>query len=539
MGEREPRRARGAKVLIVGAGPTGLTLALWLTRLGIPVRIVDKLSAPQPYSRALGVQARTLELYRQLDSPNVDLAGEAVRGGLKVEGINFWTSGRRVARIPFGNIGQGQSPFPFVLTFAQDAHERMLIRHLEDFGVTVDRGLELLRFAQQGGKVRAVLMRDDKFEEREETDYLAGCDGARSAVREGAGITFEGGTYSRLFYVADVDAAGPAVDRDIHVELDKADLLAIFPMDGEHRVRLVGTMRDDAASNDGSPQFDDVSARAIDRLKLSVSKVNWFSTYRVHHRVAARFRAERAFLLGDAAHIHSPVGAQGMNTGIGDAVNLAWKLAAVLKGCAAEDLLDTYESERIAFARRLVKTTDRIFTFASRPGQLAERVRTTIFPLVVPLVFRVSPLRAYLYRVVSQLGIHYRGSALSSGRSGKVHGGDRLPWVAASHEDNYVFVSTLTWQAHVYGKPQPGVSEACESLALPLHVFRWTPEAERKGLKHDAVYVVRPDSYIALAGGGPQELREYFASRGLRVTGQEAASEHREPQPTVAAPSSR
>lgn len=505
-----------AKVLIAGAGPTGLSLALWLTRLGIPVRIIDKLTEPAAHSRALGVQARTLELYQQLGDAGGELAGQAVEQGLKVAGINFWTSGRKAARIPFENIGEGQSPFPFVLTLAQDVHERLLIHHLESLGVTVDRGIELLGFDQQRDHVDAVVASAGGFKHRVQVAYLAGCDGARSRVREGLGSAFAGGTYSRLFYVADVDGTGPTVDREIHIELDKADLLAIFPMDGRHRVRLVGTMRDDGAESEGSAAFENVSERAIQRLKLHLSKVNWFSTYRVHHRVASRFREGRVFLLGDAAHIHSPVGAQGMNTGIGDAVNLAWKLASVLCGEATENLLDTYEEERIGFARRLVKTTDRIFTVASKPGPVADRVRTTIIPWAFPAIFRQERFRTFLFRTVSQLGIRYGRSALSAGKAGAVRGGDRLPWVPINaKEDNYAFVSTLLWQVHVYGEPRQGLREACSALQLALHVFRWTPEAERAGLERDAQYLVRPDSYVGLAGGGPEDLPVYFSSRDL------------------------
>ncbi len=162
--------------------------------------------------------------------------------------------------------------------------------------------------------------------------YLAGCDGAHSTVRETLATGFPGGTYSGLFYVADVEAAGPAADGEIHVELEEADFLAVFPFKGTGRLRLVGPVRWDLDREHRELTFDDIRERAIGNLQLSIIKVNWFSTYRVHHRVAARFRAGRAFLLGDAAHVHSPVGGQGMNTGIGDAVNLAWKLAAVLKG---------------------------------------------------------------------------------------------------------------------------------------------------------------------------------------------------------------
>src|SRR5207249_9237714 len=173
----------------------------------------------------------------------------------------------------------------------------------------------------------------------------------------------------------------------------------------------------------------DVSTRVIEWIRVDVERVNWFSTYRVHHRVAARFRRGRAFVLGDAAHIHSPVGGQGMNTGIGDAVNLAWKLAAVLHGRADEALLDSYEPERIAFARRLVATTDRAFTGVTSRGAIARLVRLDLVPLLIPPLFELATVRRFIFRTVSQTSVNYRGSSLSEGRAGAVHGGDRLPWV--------------------------------------------------------------------------------------------------------------
>jgi len=153
-------------------------------------------------------------------------------------------------------------------------------------------------------------------------------------------------------------------------------------------------------------------------MQLGAAQVNWFSTYRVHHRVAPRFREGRAFLLGDAAHVHSPVGGQGMNTGIGDAINLAWKLAAVLKGEAGAAILDTYEPERIAFARRLVETTDRGFTIVTRQGRLARLVRTRLVPAIAPAVFRIPAMRRLFFRTVSQINVSYHDSALSEGKTG-------------------------------------------------------------------------------------------------------------------------
>src|SRR5947207_9625664 len=160
-------------------------------------------------------------------------------------------------------------------------------------------------------------------------------------------------------------------------------------------------------------------------MRVEVRDVHWFSTYRVHHRVADQFRKGRAFLLGDAGHIHSPVGGQGMNTGIGDAVNLAWKIADVVHGRADASLLDSYEPERIAFARRLVATTDQVFTGVTSDGPIARRVRLDIVPAVLPLLFRLAAARRFMFRTISQTAVTYRGSSLSEGSAGAVHGGDR------------------------------------------------------------------------------------------------------------------
>jgi 2-polyprenyl-6-methoxyphenol hydroxylase-like FAD-dependent oxidoreductase len=404
------------------------------------------------------------------------------------------------------------------LIFPQDAHERLLIEGLEALGVKVERRTELVRFDQHPEGVRAVLKRPDGSEEICEAAYLAGCDGAHSTIREALAIGFPGGTYSGLFYVADVEASGPATDGELHVDLELADLLIVFPMKGTGCVRLVGNLHEEPGAGDGELTFDDVSSRAIENLKLTIAHVNWFSTYRVHHRVAHSFRSGRVYLLGDAAHIHSPVGGQGMNTGIGDAVNLAWKLAAVLSGGAADSLLDTYEPERIGFARRLVATTDRVFTVVSSQGRIARLVRTRLVPLLLPLMFRLPGMRLFLFRTVSQTGIEYRNSPLCEGAAGSVRGGDRLPWVETGrHEDNFTALTSLAWQVHVYGGPRRGVAEACARLGLAIHAFAWNPQMGRAGLARGALYLIRPDGYIALADpdGDPERLGRYFMSRGL------------------------
>jgi len=510
--------SKDTQVLVVGAGPTGLALALWLTRLGVRATIIDENADVLRASRALGVHARTLEFYRQLG-----FADKAVNAGEIVPSVNLWARGKRVTGVPLRNVGEGLTPFPFVLDFSQDEHERLLIAQLAASGVRVERSTELTALAQDGDEMRATLRRADGGKEECSCSYVAGCDGARSAVRKAIGVDFGGGTYEHLFYVADVTARGPAVDEGIHVDLDQADLLAIFDMKGPGHVRLVGTVRSDASAvRDHELTFADVARRPLEQLHLDVERVHWFSTYRVHHRVASRFRVGRAFLCGDAAHVHSPVGAQGMNTGIGDAVNLAWKLAMVVNGQANTALLDTYETERIAFARRLVATTDRAFAVATKSGHVAAFMRTRVFPLLVSIAFRPRTVRRYLFRTLSQIEIAYHDSALSEGKAGAVRGGDRLPWVPpenGSEDDNYKVLTSLRWQVHVYGDVPREVREACESLGVELHEFAWRSGIENNGLARGALYLIRPDGYVALADeeGRADRLRAYLESRSLRA----------------------
>ncbi len=436
-------------VLIIGAGPTGLVLALWLTKLGVRARIVDKTTGPGTTSRALAVQARTLEFYRQLD-----LADAVVEYGHKVPAVNLWVRGEPAARLPFENIGSDLTPYPFLQIFPQDQHERLLIKRLEALGVSIERQTELISFTDEGECVLA-RVHGPEGQKSCEASYIAGCDGARSIVRETIGTGFPGGTYRQLFYVADVEADGAALNGELHVDLDEADFLAVFPLAGKGRARLIGTVRDERADHADTLKFEDVSDRAITKLKVNVHKVNWFSTYHVHHRVTRNFRKGRAFLLGDAAHIHSPAGGQGMNTGIGDAINLAWKLAAVLARHAPDNLLDSYEEERIGFARRLVATTDRVFSFATAEGRIADILRTRVAPVLFPKAIAFEAVREYIFRTVSQITLNYRGGPLSAGSAGHVQGGDRLPWVPIDGTDNFEPLAALTWQAHVYGLAAP------------------------------------------------------------------------------------
>lgn len=499
------------EVLIVGAGPTGLVLALWLTRQGIGVRIVDASPGPGTTSRAMVVHARTLELYRQLD-----LADVVVAAGRRTPAMNMWARGRHRARVALGDIGTGLSPYPFVLALPQDRHERLLAERLTALGITVERDTELLRVHDAGDHVQAVLRLPDGREQACAARYLAGCDGARSAVRQQLGIGFDGGTYRQVFYVADADVAGLQPAGEAHIAFGGDDFLLAFPYDGTGRCRLIGTVQGERAECAETLAFADVQGDAIAGLGLEVTQLHWFSTYRAHHRVAQDFARGRVFLLGDAAHIHSPVGGQGMNTGIGDAINLAWKLADVLRGRASETLLDSYAQERQGFARTLVDTTDLVFTFVTAQGGLANSVRTHVAPAVFGYASRMRLLRVGLFRRISQIMIDYRGSVLSEGRAGRVEGGDRLPWVKAAHSDNHASLTDIAWQVHVYGEAGTALRRWCEYSGIGLHAYTWCAEHGHAGLRENAAYLLRPDGHVALAdaGGDPRALADYMVRHG-------------------------
>jgi 2-polyprenyl-6-methoxyphenol hydroxylase-like FAD-dependent oxidoreductase len=459
---------------------------------------------------------RTLEIYRQ-----VGLAKEVLDRGLVLGAVNLWRRGELAAHVDLASAGTGLSPYPFGVIFPQDEHEALLVARLEGEGVAVERDTTIHSIEDKGGAIVARGQGPDGAPVTFEARYVAGCDGARSAVRSSIGVGFPGGTYEHLFYVADVTARGQPMNKELHILLDNAGFLGIFPLAGEGRARLVGTVRD---GFDGKKTltWEDADRAPIERIGLAVDRVAWFSTYHVHHRVADTFRRGGVFLLGDSGHIHSPVGGQGMNTGLGDAMNLAWKLAAVIDGRAKLDLLDTYEPERIAFARRLVATTDRVFKAASSDGHFAEWARTQLLPRILPRAVSTRLGKHLLFEAVSQIGIEYRDSAWSEGRAGAVHGGDRLPWVAPASvgdADNFTPLASLDWQVHVYGAPSSEIASICGAHRIALHAFPFDGPAEAASLEGGAVYLVRPDGYLGGVFTGAHArgtLAHYLDSHGVR-----------------------
>jgi 2-polyprenyl-6-methoxyphenol hydroxylase-like FAD-dependent oxidoreductase len=463
------------------------------------------------------VQARTLEFYGQYRFADEMIEQGIVAGAAHLRKGGDDGRGRELVSFSFKDLGEGLSLYPFALAYPQDDHERFLIAKLNAAGGAVEWRSRLTSFTQDGNGVRAAIVRDGQTEEVE-ASFICGCDGARSAVREALGIEFPGGTYDQLFFVADVKI-DRGFERDLYINLGEHILTLMFPVRSSGMQRLIGLVPPELSERPDLT-FEDIRGQVEKLLDIRVTEVNWFSTYRVHHRVADRFRVGCAFLLGDAGHIHSPAGGQGMNTGIGDSVNLGWKLAHVLQSRAHPSLLDSYQPERMAFARSLVSTTDRAFTQMVAEGFKGELTRRFLAPLFITGATHFAVSRHAMFRLVSQTRIHYADSPLSEGRAGGVHGGDRLPWVRMGAADNFVPLRSLDWQLHVYGEIERGLASACAEFGLAAHVFEWTNAANHAGVEHHAMYLVRPDGHVAMASSeqSATKLRVFIERVGLRFS---------------------
>jgi hypothetical protein len=368
--------------------------------------------------------------------------------------------------------------------------------------------------------------------------WLAGCDGARSAVRELSGITFPGAPYEHVFFVADTEASGSMKQGELNIYLWQDGFHLFFPIRGKDRWRVIGILPKKLRGR-SEVTFDEVVpfVRQEAGSSLSFSACSWFSTYRIHHRAATRFRDRRCFLLGDAAHVHSPMGAQGMNTGLQDAYNLAWKLARVVNGRAGAALLDSYEEERIPVAQRLLRTTDRVFQLVVSEGWLGGLFRTSVLARMAARAMTMERVRRFAFRTISQIGIRYRQSRLSQTFAGLPRGapraGDRFPWLqlrlrpGGQVHDLFQRLDDTRFNLLVIGQGAPRPP----ALGLPELLVHSIPEANaaelaRAGINGPAFYLLRPDGHVGLAGSrlDVDAVRRYLVERHLLLEQDAAAS---------------
>lgn len=515
-------------VLIVGAGPTGLMLANQLARHRVRATIIDRHAGPAMQTRAIGVQARTMEIYSKLG-----IIDQALALGERTAGANMWAEGRKMVRIPVGDIGRNESPYPFILMLGQDDNERIMGEKLRELGMSVEWSTELIALEQGANEVTATLRQPDGKTRTITAAWVAGCDGSRSAVRELCGITFPGAPYEHVFFVADTVATGDMVAEELNVYLWKEGFHLFFPMHGRDHWRVIGILppilrnRDDLTFEEVVPYV-----RQEAGARLSFESCSWFSTYRIQHRAASRFRDKRCFLLGDAAHIHSPMGAQGMNTGLQDAYNLAWKLALVIEGHADAALLDSYEQERLPVAQRLLETTDRAFMMVVADTWLARLFRTKILARIVAFAMKRQRVRLLAFRTISQTGIRYGNTSLSQTLGGipmaAPQPGDRFPWLQLKLRENgpvedlFQALDDTRFNLLLIGQSAGAGKELNLGEHVKTHVISADPvndkELARVALRVPSFYLLRPDGHVAMAGArfDASAVIRYLADRHLR-----------------------
>ncbi|MEU6578479.1 FAD-dependent monooxygenase [Streptomyces sp. NPDC046805] len=486
-------------VLVVGAGPTGLALAAQLRACGTAFRIVDRSLDRVHESRALGIQPRTLEALA-----GFGVTDELVARGNPTMRVRLHLP-RRVVQVPLFDIGLADTAYPFLLFLSQAETEKVLAEHVTGQGASVERGTEVVRLREEGSSVRCRLRRGDGTEETVAARYVVGCDGAHSTVRAEAGIGFEGYAFPQTFLLADLDVDG-LEPGSVHAYVTGVGVLLFFPLGSPAPWRLLAIRPPDAPGTEVTLELLQEIADRYTTDRVVLRDPVWMTDFRLHNRAAAHYRSGPFFLAGDAAHIHSPAGAQGMNTGIQDSLNLGWKLALVCRGRAPEELLDTYEAERAPVGRTVLRFTARAFALGTSGNPVARLARAHLASRLAPLALRVSAPRGRAFRTVSELGIHYRrGPATTAGSRppGRgPHAGDRLPDLPSGLQAR---TAGPGWHLLLSGPPEawPG-----DQLAPVLHgrddlidVHRLDRQSPWPGVTHG---LVRPDGYLGYVARGTQ-----------------------------------
>jgi 2-polyprenyl-6-methoxyphenol hydroxylase-like FAD-dependent oxidoreductase len=505
-------------VLIVGAGPTGLMLACELLRSNVSFRIVDKITEPSTRSRALVVHARTLELLDKLG-----VAEKLTSRGMRTLRAHIFINKKLAADFQIDDTGIDDTPFRYVLMVSQAETERVLTEWLHEHGVEIERGVEVTNVEPTFGEAT---LRTPSGEERVRPRYVVGCDGSHSVVRHAGKFAFEGEPYLQDFILADVHFSRPA--DGLNMYFDDRGFFVVLQLAND--VYRIIASRADAPRTTGDPSLADVQALAdeLSAEPLVLRDPVWLARFRLHHRQADCYRRGPLFLAGDAAHIHSPAGGQGMNTGMQDAANLAWKLALVVRGVADEALLDSYNEERHPIGRELLRTTDRLFAINTTPEVWVRGLRNFAVRYLAKPMLSSRERRAWLFRFMAELKVGYRGSSIVFGTGhGGPRPGERAPDAPVSSHDSTVFALTREPTHHLLVIAR-GKAEA-DAFAKRSSSHRWLEAhvvadplsptfTERYGVKGAGLFLIRPDGYVGMASHSLDHdaVTQYGKQLGLR-----------------------
>jgi 2-polyprenyl-6-methoxyphenol hydroxylase-like FAD-dependent oxidoreductase len=487
------------QVIIIGAGPTGLSMAAQLIRHNIDFIIIDKKKETTSLSKAIVVQARSLEIFKELG-----IAEEAIKRGRITTHLNLFYKGVRKLNVNISGLGEGLTEFPFALSLEQSKTETLLFEYLQKKGKQVQWNSELIEFTQNEDKVFVNYKDENGIEQKIEAEYLVGCDGASSAVRHQLNFPFKGSTEPKLFYVADVVLYSSTINEDsLYMYMIKKGFVLFFPMEGASHYRIVGvlpegtTIQNDYTFSDVEPFIREAIVSPVEFKEL-----RWFSTYKVHSRKADFFSKRRCFIAGDAAHIHTPAGGQGMNTGIQDAYNLAWKIAYKIRGEVNQEVLNTYNTERSNNAKYLLQTTDRMFDIMSGVNRFWNFVRLSLFPLLVTIVSNSQLVRKKIFPLIGQVGIAYPDSYLTIKSSlGKVKAGDRMHYfVFSDGKSVFNYLTEPIFKLIFFGAEKINASIVNDiNIKIRLLSFKEIPSSVFG--KNSGFYILlRPDNHVSYIG---------------------------------------
>jgi len=498
------------QVVIVGAGPTGLSMAAQLMRYGVDFILLEKNPSTTIFSKALVVQARTLEIFQELG-----IANKAIREGRMTTAMNLFYKGKQRAAVNLSGLGKGLSAFPFALSLEQSKTEKLLVDYLIENGKQIKWRCTVSHFEQNNNGVIVLFKNENEQEQKIEANFLVGCDGASSFVRHQLNLLFEGTTEPKLFYVADVILNSPVINKDeLFMYMIKKGFVLFFPMEGTGHYRIVGILPD-AKDKDADFTFEEIEQTIKQKIITPVEfeKLQWFSTYKVHSRKASTFMENRYFIAGDAAHIHTPAGGQGMNTGIQDAYNLAWKIAYSLKNEVNVEVLRTYNSERMGNAKHLLQTTDRMFDLMSGINPFWSFLRLNFFPMLLGLITKSKLVQKQIFPLLSQIGIAYPDSYLTL-RSviGKVKAGDRMPYFVFSNgEDIFSYLSDPAFKLLFFGNEKENKNNELHNTRPKIKLIAFTETPKHIfGNATNFYILLRPDNHISYIGKNVNKCKEFM-----------------------------